>query len=89
MFDGPADLKCPSCGRQQGSKVVDSRGSVHGQRIRRRRECLICQTRFTTHEAVISAEAVRVRDGLQGIRTAAEEILARVKTLIGNGGIPP
>ena len=42
-------MKCPFCGDQE-SKVVDSRHSEDGLSIRRRRECLNCQRRFTTME---------------------------------------
>ena len=44
-------MKCPFCG-DQDSKVVDSRHSEDGLSIRRRRECLACQRRFTTYEPV-------------------------------------
>ena len=44
-------MKCPFCGDQE-SKVVDSRQSDDGLSIRRRRECMGCQRRFTTHEIV-------------------------------------
>jgi transcriptional repressor NrdR len=44
-------MKCPFCGDQE-SKVVDSRRSEDGLSIRRRRECLACQRRFTTYETV-------------------------------------
>ena len=44
-------MKCPYCGYQE-SKVVDSRHSDDGVSIRRRRECLSCQKRFTTYEKV-------------------------------------
>ena len=44
-------MKCPFCGDQE-SKVVDSRHSEDGLSIRRRRECLACQRRFTTYETV-------------------------------------
>ena len=44
-------MKCPHCGYQE-SKVVDSRHSEDGMSIRRRRECLSCQRRFTTYETV-------------------------------------
>ena len=46
-------MKCPYCGYQE-SKVVDSRHSEDGGSIRRRRECLSCQRRFTTYETVES-----------------------------------
>ena len=44
-------MKCPYCGDEE-SKVVDSRHSEDGLSIRRRRECLSCQRRFTTYETV-------------------------------------
>jgi len=42
-------MKCPFCGYSE-SKVVDSRPTEEGATIRRRRECLNCQKRFTTYE---------------------------------------
>ena len=44
-------MKCPYCGEVE-SKVIDSRPADDGERIRRRRECLACQKRFTTYEIV-------------------------------------
>jgi len=44
-------MKCPFCGYLE-SKVVDSRPTEEGSSIRRRRECLQCQKRFTTYELV-------------------------------------
>ena len=56
-------MKCPFCGDVE-SKVVDSRRSEDGQSIRRRRECLKCQRRFTTYEMVESLPIIVVkRDG--------------------------
>ena len=56
-------MKCPFCGDQE-SKAVDSRHSEDGQSIRRRRECLKCQRRFTTYEIVESLPIIVVkRDG--------------------------
>jgi transcriptional repressor NrdR len=40
-------MKCPSCGEPE-SKVIDSRSL--GEEIRRRRECIVCRSRFTTYE---------------------------------------
>ena len=42
-------MRCPYCGFSE-SKVVDSRPAEEGATIRRRRECLSCQKRFTTYE---------------------------------------
>ena len=44
-------MKCPICGHLE-SKVLDSRPSSEGTSIRRRRECLACQKRFTTFETI-------------------------------------
>ena len=42
-------MRCPFCGYSE-SKVIDSRPAEEGATIRRRRECLSCQKRFTTYE---------------------------------------
>jgi transcriptional repressor NrdR len=44
-------MKCPFCGFEQ-DKVVDSRSSKEGRAVRRRRECLECNKRFTTYEYI-------------------------------------
>jgi transcriptional repressor NrdR len=44
-------MKCPFCNHLQ-DKVVDSRESKEGDAIRRRRECLACERRFTTYERI-------------------------------------
>ena len=53
-------MKCPYCGFQE-SKVVDSRHSDDSMSIRRRRECLSCQKRFTTYETVESLPMIVVK----------------------------
>ena len=56
-------MRCPFCGDFE-SKVVDSRRSEEGDSIRRRRECISCQRRFTTYETVESLPIIVVkRDG--------------------------
>src|ERR671927_179968 len=44
-------MKCPFCGNME-DKVVDSRESREGDVIRRRRECLHCNRRFTSYERI-------------------------------------
>ena len=44
-------MKCPFCGHME-DKVVDSRESREGDAIRRRRECLKCERRFTSYERI-------------------------------------
>jgi transcriptional repressor NrdR len=44
-------MRCPKCGNLE-DKVIDSRSAKSGAAIRRRRECLACQHRFTTYEEI-------------------------------------
>ena len=56
-------MKCPFCAYTE-SKVIDSRPAEEGATIRRRRECLACQKRFTTYEIIERLPLVVVkRDG--------------------------
>ena len=51
-------MKCPYC-REHGSRVIDTRPS--GERIRRRRQCSVCERRFTTYEYVALINPVVVK----------------------------
>ncbi len=53
-------MKCPYCGYEE-SKVIDSRPADEGERIRRRRECLKCAKRFTTHEVIETVPIIVVK----------------------------
>ena len=53
-------MKCPFCGFEE-SKVIDSRPTDEGQRIRRRRECLSCGKRFTTYEIIESLPIIVIK----------------------------
>ena len=56
-------MKCPKCGKDE-DKVLDSRSIREGATIRRRRECLACGYRFTTHEEIDRDEIMVIkRDG--------------------------
>ena len=54
-------MKCPFCSHDE-SKVTDSRNSSDVNAVRRRRECLKCQKRFTTFETVDLTIQVKKRD---------------------------
>lgn len=54
-------MRCPYCGSDT-DKVVDSRSSKNGQSIRRRRECLKCNQRFTTYEYVEDVSLVVIKN---------------------------
>ena len=69
-------MKCPVCGSPD-SKVVDSRPIEDGNSIKRRRECVSCQKRFTTFEIIETVQIiVRKKDG-------SKEIFDRSKLLSG------
>lgn len=56
-------MRCPFCGSTE-DRVVDSRESRDGDAIRRRRECLACERRFTSYERVEEIPLMVVkRDG--------------------------
>jgi transcriptional repressor NrdR len=54
-------MKCPFCGHEE-DKVVDSRTSKEGRAVRRRRECIKCEKRFTTYEYVESVPLTIVKN---------------------------
>ena len=77
MFQGEIrDMKCPFCGYSE-SKVIDSRPAEEGATIRRRRECLACQKRFTTYEIVERLPLVVVK------RDSSRQTFDRVKLING------
>ncbi|QEY34513.1 transcriptional regulator NrdR [Caproiciproducens galactitolivorans] len=53
-------MRCPYCGHDE-SKVIDSRPTDEGERIRRRRECLKCSKRFTTYEVIETVPIVVIK----------------------------
>lgn len=56
-------MRCPKCASLE-DKVIDSRLAKDGSSIRRRRECLLCETRFTTYEQIERLEIRAIkRDG--------------------------
>ena len=69
-------MKCPFCGYAE-SKVMDSRPTDEGARIRRRRECLQCAKRFTTYEIIESLPIVIVK------RDKSREVFDRQKLFNG------
>ncbi len=69
-------MKCPFCGYTE-SKVIDSRSADDSERIRRRRECLKCGKRFTTHEIIETVPVIVVK------RDKSRESFDRNKLLNG------
>ncbi|MEE0874425.1 MAG: transcriptional regulator NrdR [Ruminococcus sp.] len=69
-------MKCPYCSFEE-SKVIDSRSADDGERIRRRRECLHCGKRFTTHEVIETVPIIVVK------RDKSREVFDRNKLTAG------
>ncbi len=69
-------MRCPFCGYEE-SKVVDSRSTDEGNRIRRRRECERCMKRFTTYEIIEQVPIVVVK------KDKSREVFDRQKLLNG------
>lgn len=69
-------MKCPFCANAE-NRVIDSRISKDGNAIRRRRECLACEKRFTTYEFVEESIPVVVK------KDGRRETFDRVKIFSG------
>ena len=69
-------MKCPYCGSDD-IKVVDSRPVEENNSIRRRRECLACQARFTTYEVIDAFQPVVVK------KDGSKELFDKNKLLAG------
>ncbi len=69
-------MKCPYCGYVE-SKVLDTRTLNDGASIKRRRECLECQKRFTTFEVLEDMQIVVIK------KSGDKELFDRTKLLSG------
>ena len=69
-------MQCPSC-QNTDSRVLESRAADGGRSVRRRRECLHCEFRFTTYERVEAVPITVVK------RNGSREIFSRSKLLHG------
>ena len=75
-WNGRCCMKCPFCGFEE-SRVIDSRPTDEGERIRRRRECIQCQKRFTTYEVIESLPVIVIK------KDKSREVFNRDKLLGG------
>lgn len=69
-------MKCPYCNYYE-SKVIDTRPADEGERIRRRRECLKCEKRFTTYEIIETTPVMVIK------KDGSREVFSRDKLLRG------
>jgi len=70
-------MRCPFC-KQDQDRVIDTRPSQNGHAIRRRRECLACKRRFTTHEKVEDLPLRVVKKNGQRVPFDREKIVSGV-----------
>ncbi len=68
-------MRCPYCNHEE-SKVIDSRESKNGMTIRRRRECLSCEKRFTTYEKIDEIPYMIVKKDGRRQRFESKKIMA-------------
>ncbi|MCL2394622.1 MAG: transcriptional regulator NrdR [Acidimicrobiaceae bacterium] len=76
-------MRCPRCSALD-DKVVDSRAVEDGSAIRRRRECLTCQMRFTTYERLDEVPMVVVKRSGQREPFDASKIVAGLRAASKN-----
>ncbi len=69
-------MRCPHCGYEE-SKVIDSRPIDENSSIRRRRECLKCQARFTTYEVIENIQPIVIK------KDGSREYFDKNKLLVG------
>ena len=69
-------MQCPSC-QNTDSRVLESRAADSGRSVRRRRECLNCDFRFTTYERVETTPITVLK------RSGAKELFNRSKIISG------
>lgn len=69
-------MRCPGCGYPE-SKVIDSRPVTEANSIRRRRECLACQKRFTTFEVLETVQIIVIK------KNGGKEMFDKQKLLSG------
>lgn len=68
-------MKCPFCGFEE-SKVIDSRPVEEGGAIRRRRECMKCEKRFTTYEKIERVPIMVIKKDKSREAFSAEKLLS-------------
>ncbi|MGI8965840.1 MAG: transcriptional regulator NrdR [Limisphaerales bacterium] len=81
-------MRCPRCGVQD-DKVIDSRASREGSKIRRRRECLGCGHRFTTYEEIEHAGIMVIKRDGRREEFSKEKLLSGLKKACQKRPISP
>ncbi len=81
-------MQCPAC-KSESSKVVDTRAARGGQAVRRRRECLDCQTRYTTYEYVEERRLQVLKQGGRAEGFRRDKLRAGVAKACAKRPVPP
>jgi transcriptional repressor NrdR len=81
-------MRCPKCGCQD-DKVIDSRASREGATIRRRRQCIACNHRFTTYEEVEREGLMVLKHDGRHEEFSKEKLLAGIKKACQKRPISP
>jgi len=81
-------MRCPKCANQD-DKVIDSRSSREGATIRRRRQCLACDHRFTTYEEIEHEELMVVKRDGRREQFSREKLFSGVKKACQKRPISP
>src|SRR5690606_22451801 len=74
--ENEVQMRCNQCGVDD-TKVIESRDVAEGKAIRRRRECTVCQHRFTTYERLERPQLIVIKNN------GAQELFSRDKLLAG------
>lgn len=74
-------MKCPFCGNEN-TRVIDSRVFLDGNSIKRRRECEICEKRFTTHEKVVDLSLYVIKKNGEKEEYLREKVYKGIKRAI-------
>src|SRR5205807_2527715 len=81
-------MRCPSCGHDE-DRVVDSRVAEEGRAIRRRRECEVCNQRFTTFERVENAPLLVAKRSGEKQTFDREKLISGVRKACKNRPVLP
>lgn len=80
-------MRCPTCGYEE-SKVVDSRSTTDGDRIRRRRKCIKCGERFTTYEMRETTPLIVIKRDQSRQVFDREKLIGRLLRACGKRPVP-
>ena len=81
-------LRCPNCG-ERDTRVVDSRDLEEAATIRRRRECNLCATRFTTYERIESARLTVIKSDGRREEFDRDKVAAGLAKALTRRPVPP